>query len=121
MDDTTQPIGPPPRPFPPGAPPAAPGTPQHAHGSSLPEVAAATGEQRAAAEALWKDSMASAGRWRDPEAAAAGFRFKDDGDGPGRKVRFVHVPNPAWRAPTVRSSTRPARRRSSTGTALRAA
>jgi hypothetical protein len=76
------------------------GTPTHAHGPNLPEVAAATGEQRAAAEALWTDSMANAERWRDPEAAAAaGFRFKDGGDaGPGRKVRFLHVPNPAWRA-----------------------
>jgi len=73
--------------------------PEHAHGANLPEVAA-TDEQRAAAEALWKESMANAERWRDPEAAAAaGFRFKDDGAaGPGRKVRFLHVPNPAWRA-----------------------
>jgi hypothetical protein len=78
---------------------AAAGTPEHAHGPNLPEVAAATAEQRAAAEALWKASMAGAERWRDPEAAAAaGFRFKDDGDaGSGRKVRFLHVPNPAWR------------------------
>jgi hypothetical protein len=79
---------------------AAPGTPEHVHGANLPEVAAATDEQRAAAEALWKESMANAERWRDPEAAAAaGFRFKGDGAaGPGRKVRFLHVPNPAWRA-----------------------
>jgi hypothetical protein len=79
---------------------AAPGTPEHVHGANLPEVAAATDEQRAAAEALWKESMANAERWRDPEAAAAaGFRFKDDGAaGPGRKVRFLHMPNPAWRA-----------------------
>ena len=80
---------------------ATPGTPEHAHGPNLPEVAAATGEQRAAAEALWKDSMANAERWRDPEAAAAaGFRFKDHvaGTGTGAKVRFLHVPNPAWRA-----------------------
>jgi len=75
-------------------------TPEHAHGPNLPEVAAATDDQRAAAEALWKDSMANAERWRDPAAAAvAGFRFRDDGGaGPGRKVRFLHVPNPAWRA-----------------------
>ena len=60
-------------------------------------MATATDEQRAAAEALWKESMANAERWRDPEAAAAaGFRFK--ADGLGRKVRFLHVPNPAWRA-----------------------
>jgi hypothetical protein len=79
---------------------AAPGSAAHAHGPNLPEVAAATDQQRAAAEALWKDSMANAEPWRDPEAAAAaGFRFKDDGEaGPGRKVRFLHVPNPAWRA-----------------------
>jgi hypothetical protein len=72
----------------------------HDHGANLPDVAAATGEQRAAAEALWKDSVASAERWRDPAAAAAaGFRFRDGGDaGQGRKVRFLHVPNPAWRA-----------------------
>jgi hypothetical protein len=71
---------------------------EHTHGPNLPEVAVATGEQRDAAEALWKASMADAERWRDPEAAAAaGFRFKDDG-GTGRRVRFLHVPNPAWRA-----------------------
>jgi hypothetical protein len=76
------------------------GTAGHDHGSNLPEVAAATGEQRATAEALWKASMANAERWRDPEAAAAaGFRFRDDGGaGPGRQVRFLHVPNPSWRA-----------------------
>jgi hypothetical protein len=76
------------------------GTAGHAHGANLPEVAAATDEQRAAAEALWKASMANAERWRDPEAAAAaGFRFKgDDQAGPGRQVRFLHVPNPSWRA-----------------------
>jgi hypothetical protein len=76
------------------------GTPEHAHGPNLPDVAAATDEQRAVAEALWKDSMANAERWRDPEAAAAaGFRFRDDGGaGTGRKVQFLHVPNPAWRA-----------------------
>ena len=79
---------------------AAPGTPEHAHGANLPEVAAATDEQRAAAEALWKASMANAERWRDPAAAAAaGFRFRTGADaGPGGKVRFLHVPNPAWRA-----------------------
>jgi len=83
-----------------GPAPAAPEHAQHAHGPNLPEVAAATDQQRAAAEALWKDSMANAERWRDPEvAAAAGFRFKDAGDaGPGRKLRFLHAPNPAWRA-----------------------
>jgi hypothetical protein len=75
-------------------------TPEHAHGPNLPDVAAATDEQRAAAEALWKASMANAGRWRDPAAAAAaGFRFRTDADaGPGGKPRFLHVPNPAWRA-----------------------
>jgi hypothetical protein len=80
--------------------PAVSGTAAHAHGPNLPEVTAATGEQRAAAEALWKASMANAERWRDPEAAAAaGFRFRNGADaGPGGKVRFLHVPNPAWRA-----------------------
>ena len=90
-----------------GATAAAPGTDQdgsgtaaHTHGANLPEVAAATDEQRAAAEALWKASVANAEHWRDPEAAAAaGFRFKDDDQaGPGRQVRFLHVPNPSWRA-----------------------
>jgi hypothetical protein len=83
-----------------GGGPAGSNTPEHAHGPNLPEVAAATDEQRAAAEALWKASMANAERWRDPEAAAAaGFRFRNDaGAGPGGKVRFLHVPNPAWRA-----------------------
>jgi hypothetical protein len=77
------------------------GTPAHDHGANLPDVAAATDEQRAAAEALWKASMANAERWRDPAAAAAaGFRFKDAGDAGqgGKEIRFLHVPNPAWRA-----------------------
>jgi hypothetical protein len=83
-----------------GGGPAGSSTPEHAHGPNLPEVVAANDEQRAAAEALWKASMANAERWRDPEAAAAaGFRFRNDaGAGPGGKVRFLHVPNPAWRA-----------------------
>ena len=73
----TQPIGPP--------VPQQPGTatPGHTHGPNLPEVAAATPDERARAEALWKASVANAERWRDPAAA---------------------------------SSTRPARRHSSTGT-----
>jgi hypothetical protein len=62
-------------------------------------VAAATADERARAEDLWKASAASAERWRDPEAAeAAGFRLRDDQAGPERRVRFLHVPNPAWRA-----------------------
>jgi hypothetical protein len=74
-----------------------PAMPGHAHGPNLPDVAAATPEERARAEALWKASAANAERWRDPEAAAAaGFRFRDEA-GPGRRVRFLHVPNPAWR------------------------
>jgi hypothetical protein len=73
---------------------------EHTHGPNLPEVAAATDEQRAEAEALWKASMANAEQWRDPDAAAAaGFRFKDRNQaGRERRVRFLHVPNPAWRA-----------------------
>jgi hypothetical protein len=73
---------------------------EHTHGPNLPEVAAATDDQRASAEALWKASVANAEQWRDPEAAtAAGFRFKGtDEAGPDRRVRFLHVPNPAWRA-----------------------
>jgi hypothetical protein len=72
---------------------------EHAHGPNLPDVAAATADERARAEALWKASAAGAERWRDPEAAAAaGFRFRDDQAGPGRRVRFLHVPNLAWRA-----------------------
>ena len=72
----------------------------HTHGPNVPEVAAATEDQRAKAEALWKASVANAEQWRDPDAAtAAGFRFKDkDEAGPERRVRFLHVPNPAWRA-----------------------
>jgi hypothetical protein len=74
------------------------GTAGHAHGPNLPDVAAATADERARAEALWKASEAGAERWRDPEAAAAaGFRFRDQA-GPERRVRFLHVPNPAWRA-----------------------
>jgi hypothetical protein len=75
------------------------GTAAHAHGPNLPDVAAAAADERARAEALWRGSVANAERWRDPEAAmASGFRFKDDGrlaDGSGR---FLHMPNPAWRA-----------------------
>ena len=75
------------------------GMAEHPHGRNLPDVAAATADERARAEALWKASAASAERWRDPEAAeAAGFRFRDDQAGPERRVRFLHVPNPAWRA-----------------------
>jgi hypothetical protein len=77
-----------------------PGTAGHAHGPNLPEVAAASDDERARAEALWKASMASAEQWRDPDAAAAtGFRFKrGDEAGPAGRARFLHVPNPAWRA-----------------------
>jgi hypothetical protein len=76
------------------------GTAEHAHGPNLPSVAAASDDERARAEALWKASVAGAERWRDPEAAtAAGFRFKDQAQaGSGRPVRFLHIPNPAWRA-----------------------
>ena len=72
----------------------------HTHGPNLPPVAVASDDERARAEALWKASVAGAERWRDPAAAAAaGFRFKDqDRAGSGRPVRFLHVPNPAWRA-----------------------
>jgi hypothetical protein len=78
----------------------APGTAGHTPGPNLPSVAAASDDERARAEALWKASVAGAERWRDPAAAAAaGFRFKDeDKAGSGRPVRFLHVPNPAWRA-----------------------
>jgi hypothetical protein len=78
----------------------APGAAGHTHGPNLPSVAAASDDERARAEALWKASVAGAERWRDPAAAAAaGFRFKDeDKAGSGRPVRFLHVPNPAWRA-----------------------
>jgi hypothetical protein len=75
------------------------GTTEHAHGPNLAPVAAASDDERARAEALWKASVANAAQWRDPAAAAAaGFRFRDkDEAGPGRPVRFLHVPNPAWR------------------------
>jgi hypothetical protein len=74
-------------------------TAAHAHGPNLPDVAAAADDERAKAEALWKDSIANAERWRDPEAAAAaGFWFRDNSLAANRPVRFLHVPNPAWRA-----------------------
>jgi hypothetical protein len=77
----------------------APGTAGHAHGPNLAPVAAASDQERARAEALWKASAANAERWRDPAAAAAaGFRFRNGEAAPGRTVRFLHVPNPAWRA-----------------------
>jgi hypothetical protein len=92
-----------------GAPGAAASA--HAHGPNLPDVAAASDAERERAEALWKASAAAAERWRDPEAAvAAGFRFRDDAGlaGPDRRVRFLHVPNPAWRADgRVLDPTRP--------------
>jgi hypothetical protein len=84
--------------------------PGHTHGPNPPEVAAATPDERARAEALWKASVANAERWRDPAAAAtAGFRFRDEDEaGRGRPVRFLHVPNPAWRADgRVLDPTRP--------------
>jgi hypothetical protein len=96
--------------------PAAAGAPgaagsAHAHGPNLPDVAAASDAERERAEALWKASAAAAERWRDPAvAAAAGFRFRDDAGlaGPDRRVRFLHVPNPAWRADgRVLDPTRP--------------
>jgi hypothetical protein len=73
---------------------------EHHHGPNVPEVAAATDEERAKAEALWKASMANAVQWRDPDAAAAaGFHFRERSQaGQERRVRFLHVPNPAWRA-----------------------
>ena len=86
------------------------GMAEHTDGPNLPEVAAASDDERARAEALWKASEAGAERWRDPDAAAAaGFRFRgEDGAGPGRRVRFLHVPNPAWRADgRVLDPTRP--------------
>ena len=86
------------------------GMAEHTHGPNLPEVAAASDDERARAEALWKASEANAERWRDPDAAvAAGFRFKDEDDkaGPGRRVRFRRG-HPAWRADGG-CSTRPAR------------
>ena len=73
---------------------------EHRHGPNVPEVAAATDDERARAEALWKASMANAEQWHDPDAAAAaGFRFRTMPEaGRERPVRFLHVPNPAWRA-----------------------
>jgi hypothetical protein len=83
----------------------------HAHGTNLPDVVAATDQERTRAEALWQASAADAQQWRDPKAAtAAGFRFKQDvgAAGRGRAVRFLHVPNPAWRADgRVLDPTRP--------------
>ena len=91
MDDITQPIGP--------LFPQQPGmaTPGHTHGPNLPEVAAATPDERARAEALWKASVANAERWRDP-AAAAGFRFRDE-DGPGDRLALAGVMYTAPRGP----------------------
>ena len=73
---------------------------EHGHGSNVPEVAAATDDERARAEALWTASMANAERWRDPDAAAAaGFRLRERSQAvQERRVRVLHVPNPAWRA-----------------------
>jgi hypothetical protein len=85
-------------------------TGQHPHGPNLPDVAAASDDERARAEALWKASAANAERWRDPAAAvAAGFRFRDGNEaGPDRRIRFLHVPNPAFRADgRVLDPTRP--------------
>jgi hypothetical protein len=81
---------------------------EHTHGPNLPDVTAATADERARAEALWTASAANAERWRGPEAAtAAGFRFREAA-GPQRRVRFLHVPNPAWRSDgRVLDPTRP--------------
>ena len=98
---------------------AAPAAPEHAHGPNLPEVAAATDEQRAAAEALWKDSMAtpSAGVTPRPRRRpASGSRTMP---APARDARCGSCTCPTRPgAPTVASSTRPTRRRSCGGTAL---
>jgi hypothetical protein len=94
------------------------GMAEHTHGPNLPEVAAASDDERARAEALWKASEANAERWHDPDAAAAA------GSGSGTRTR----PVPAGASgssmcptrhggPTGGSSTRPAPRPSSTGTA----
>jgi hypothetical protein len=60
------------------------GMAEHTHGPNLPEVAAASNDERVRAEALWKASEAGAERWRDADAAAAaGFRFRgEDEAGP---------------------------------------
>jgi hypothetical protein len=106
MDDTTQPIVlPPPAPHQPGDPAPAWLASRLLRmvlvGASGLVLLVAVGLAGAlATEALWKASAANAERWRDQAAAArAGFRFRDqDEAGPGRPVRFLHVPNPAWRA-----------------------
>ena len=73
-----------------------------AHQANLPDVAAASDAERAAAQRLLDASLAGAGRWRDPAAArTAGFqvdRALDSADGPAGRPRFLHVPNPAFRA-----------------------
>ena len=90
---------------------------EHTHGPNVPEVAAATDDERAKAEALWKASVANAGQWRDPDAAtAAGFRFRDR----TRRARSGASGSSTCPTrpggPTGACSTRPVRRRSSTGT-----
>jgi hypothetical protein len=78
----------------------------HDHQANLPDVAAASDAERAAAQRLLDQSVAETERWRDPAAArAAGFQVDRSlaradamaGTQKAGKQRFLHVPNPAWR------------------------
>lgn len=63
----------------------------------LPDVAAATPEQVAAAQDLLNAAIADTAKYRDPAAArAAGYHVDPNAVGPGGKpARFIHAGNPA--------------------------
>jgi hypothetical protein len=89
----------------------------HDHQANLPDVTAASDDERAAAQRLLDQSVAGTERWRDPAAArAVGFHVDRSlaradamaGTRKAGKQRFLHVPNPAWRADgRVLDPTRP--------------
>jgi hypothetical protein len=66
----------------------------HAHEQNLPDVNAATPEQRAKAQALLDQSVAATRKYTDPAAAkAADYRV----DAAKQDVKFLHAGNPAYR------------------------
>jgi hypothetical protein len=66
----------------------------HAHEQNLPDVNAATPEQRAKAQALLDQSIAATRKYTDATAAeAAGYRV----DAAKPDAKFVHAGNPAYR------------------------
>lgn len=106
MDDTTQPIGPPPGSFPPSA---------QLLVSQASLAARAGGHQDHDPAAVHSDAPAAPAHAHGgaPPAEAAGFRFRDEAGRGGASGSCTCPTRPG--APTGGSSTRHVRRRSSTG------